>query len=406
MSNWPRTLEPNNALKPHIAPICAPNHWNTWNSFTMPSWQLHVPRKTSPTSNYDYGSPRLNVPHNVKNNVVETAVRSPIYVPDSPSPHHSIITISSSSDEDHDDLGLSCGLLKTSRTKIEVPSPENEIAATLGLSNNAMQTASPAFAEHVSSNMPHFGHQLHVKTSPQRALVSHSITSLIQPKSSPGNHRICCRQPQGAIGEIPANLCYLHVPVTVARMDTGTPENAALASPNVNGAINHLYPFRRQGINGFVPQLPSSQTAFTPVCAVVTTAASSPSRLQLLHPCFISPASNSYAQSSLVYPHLQPAVQHSAAPDPCGQGNYLMTPTMGGISQPHSCNSLITDNGMMRLGRQGQLHTSPYSTSQVSPQRRMHHIGYAGSILNPAGYQTVEPSNAYLAYTCYGAHRP
>ncbi len=393
-------MDSSNSLKPHVGPICAPNHWSMWSTFTIPPWQLHIPRKTSPGSNFEELSPRLNLNTDSKNQFTETATRSPIYVADSPSPQHSVITISSSSDEaDPDDMGLGCSLLTTSQTKIEAPSPVT--VTGVGLHGNVMQTPSPVYANHLSTTMPQFGHA-HIKTSPQRALVSHSITSLIQPKSSPGSHRLCCRQPQGTIGEVPANFCYLHVPVTVARMDSGTPDNATLGSPSLNPAVNHLYPFRRQG---FVPQLPSSQTAFSPVCAVVTTAASSPSRLQLLHPCFLSPASNSYAPSSIVYPHMQPTVQQQSAPEPCGQASYVMTPAMGGVSQPHSCNSLA-DSNLMRL-RHGQLHSSSYSSSaQLSPQRRMHHLGYTSSVLSHHGYQQPDPSNAYLAYTYYGAHRP
>eukprot|EP00794_Sanderia_malayensis_P018113 gene18113-19922_t len=418
LSNWPRTMEPSSAaLKPHIAPICAPaplNHWNgAWNTFTMPaSWQLHVPHKTSPASNCDFASPRHNaVAHVAKHFKTETATRSPIYVPDSPSPRNSIITISSSSDEDHDDMGLGGNLLTTatSRTKIEPTSPGADAVLSL-LHGNTMHTPSPTLASYAST-VPHYRHQLHVKSSPQqhqqqqqqRAFVSHSITSLIQPKNSPNNQRLCCRQPQGAaIADAPANLCYLHVPVTVARMDSDTPENGSLASPNINGgALNPLFPLRRQAISGLVPRLPSSHTAFSPVCAVVTTAASSPSRLQLFHPCFISPATNTYPQNSLVYPHMQPtAVDHSttiATADPCSQGSYLVAPAM-------TSSSVITDNGNGGNGllRLSQLHNSPYAqTSQISPQRRAPHVaGY------PTGYQTMEPSNAYLAYTCYGAHRP
>ena len=395
------------ALESHpVGPICAPNHWSMWNTFTtLPPWQLHVPHtKASPLPNFECTTPRFDL-NDSKQRLTEIVDQSPIYVLDSPSPQHSVITISSSSDEgDHDDQGLGCSLLVTSQTKIEAPSPETEAATVMY--STAMQTPSPVYPNLVPCSIPHYGHQSHVKTSPQRSLVPHSITSLIQPKTSPGNHMLCCRQPQTTIGEVPANLCYLHVPVTVARMDSSTPDNASLGSPCHNGQLNHLYPFRRQGISGFVPQLPSSQTAFSPVCAVVTSApVSSPSRLQLLHPCFLSPASNSYAQNSVIYPHMQATAQLSTSHDPCSQGGYLMTPTIGGMSQPHSCNSMVTDNGLIRMTRHNQMQPSPYSAAQLSPQQRIHHLGYPGSMMNHTGYQPMEQSSAYLAYTYYGGQQ-
>ncbi|XP_065070610.1 homeodomain-interacting protein kinase 3-like [Rhopilema esculentum] len=404
---WGRPGDAGNPVKPHLGPICAPSHWSMWNTFTVPPWQLHVPRtKASTCTSNGALSPKHHLGHLAKVEVGEALGRSPIYVQDSPSPQRSVITISSSSDEgERDEQHVNCGLLAKSRTKVEIPSPDAVDTCELQQSTS-MQSPSPVYPSVVSVSMPHFTHnqqqQHHLRTSPQRSLVQHSISSLMQPKSSPGNHRVCCQQTQGALGDISSNLCYLHVPVTVARMDQDTPDNTALSSPNHN--TNHLYPFRRQGITGLIPQLPSSQTAFSPVCAVMTSTASSPSRVQLIHPCFLSPGSSTYAQSSVVYPHMQATVPNGAANDQFSQNGYLMTPTVNGLSQAHSCNSIV-DNSAARLARHGQLHSSPYSAAQLSPQRRVHHIGYAGSVLSHPSYQPVEPSSAYLAYTYYGPHR-
>ena len=332
--------------------------------------------------------------------MIQTVERSPIYVQDSPSPHRSVITISSSSDEgERDEQAANYSLIAASRTKVEAPSPVE--ANTSSMQSTAIHTPSPVYPSATSVGMQHYAQQHHQHASPQKPLMHHSITSLMQPKSSPGNHRLCCQQPQNAIGEVPANLCYLHVPVTVARMDQGTPD-AALNSPNHVGQANHVYPFRRQGVSGLIPQLPSSQTAFSPVCAVVTTATTSPSRVQLLHPCFLSPGSNAYPQNSVIYPHMQPALQSTQTNEACAQNGFLMTPTINGLAQTHTCNS---DSGIVRLGRHGQIHSSPYSAAPLSPQRRVHHLGYPGSVLSHTTYQPVDPSSAYLAYTYYGPHR-
>ena len=408
---WGRPSDNSNPIKPHVGPICAPSHWSMWNTFTVPPWQLHMPKhtKTSPCSNNEsYASKHKLVP-DMKPLFGEVVGKSPIYVQDSPSPQPSIITISSSSDEgEREDQSLHCGVLAASKTKVEVPSPNN--IDNNGIQGSLNQSPSPVYPSVVPVNMPHSVNMSHynpqVGTSPQRSLMPHSITSLMQPKTSPGHHRPCCQQPQAAVGELPTNLCYLHVPVTVARVERSTPDGVNLGSPNHGATVNHLYPFRRQGMGGLISQLPSSQTAFSPVCAVVSTAAaSSPSRVQLLRPCFLSAPSNTYQQNSVLYPHMQHTVQHTTAGDPCAPGGYLMTPAMNGISQAHTCNSVVTDNGITRLGRHAQLHSSPYSTAQLSPQRRVHHISYAGSVLNHPVYQPVEPSSAYLAYTYYGAHR-
>lgn len=379
-----------------------------WNTFTVPPWQLHVPRaQVSPCNNNDMNSPKPFLAPKVEmsSQIVD---RSPIYVQDSPSPHRSVITISSSSDEgEREEQAANCSLVAASCTKIEVPSPVETNASNMH--TTALQTPSPVYPSALSTGIQHFSHLQHGQqqqqqqqhASPQRSLMQHSITSLIQPKSSPGSHRLCCQQPQNAVGEVSANLCYLHVPVTVARMEQGTPDTT-LNSPSHGGQGNHMYPFRRQGVSGLIPQLPSSQTAFSPVCAVVTTATTSPSRVQLLHPCFLSPGSNAYPQSSVIYPHMQPSIQNTQTNDACAQNGYLMTPTISGLAPTHTCSS---DSGIMRLGRHGQIHSSPYSTASLSPQRRVHHLGFPGSVLSHTSYQPVDPSSAYLAYTYYGPHR-
>lgn len=404
---WGRPSDANNTLKPHLGPICAPSHWSMWNTFTVPPWQLHVPRgQMSPCPNNAISSPKqLLAPKIEMNQVID---RSPIYVQDSPSPHRSVITISSSSDEGEkeDQAVAHCSLLAASRTKIEIPSPID--ASGTSMQTSGIHSPSPVYPNALSAGMANFAQHLpsqqqHLQQhgSPQKTLMQHSVTSLIQPKTSPGNHRICCQQSQNAVGEVPANLCYLHVPVTVARMEQGTPD-AALNSPTQGPQANHMYPFRRQGVSGLIPQLPSSQTAFSPVCAVVSTATTSPSRVQLLHPCFLSPGSNAYAHNPLIYPHLQAGIQTTQANEACAQTGYLMTPTISGLAQTHTCSS---DNGIMRVGRHGQVHSSPYSSASLSPQRRVHHLGYPGSVLSHTSYQPVDPPSAYLAYTYYGPHR-
>ena len=365
-----------------------------WNTFTVPPWQLHVPRsQISPCANNEVKSakallaPKVEMPQSVE--------RSPIYVADTPSPHRSVITISSSSDEgERDEQAGNYSLIPASRTKVEAPSPIEANTSSL----QTVATPSPVYPTDVSSSLQHYTQQQDQYGSPQKSLMQHSISSLMQ-KSSPGNHRHCCQQSQTAVGDVPTNLCYLHVPVAVARMEQGTPD-PSLNSPSHVAQTSSIYPFRRQGVSGLVPQLPSSQTAFSPVCAVVTTATTSPSRVQLLHPCFLSPGSSTYPQNSVIYPHIQQTVQNSQANET--QNGFLMTPTINGLTQTHTCPS---DSGIMRLGRHGQIHTSPYSTAPLSPQRRVHHLGYPGSVLGHASYQPVDPSSAYLAYTYYGPHR-
>jgi len=400
---WGRPTETSNSLKPHLGPVCAPSHWSMWNTFTVPPWQLHVPRtQVSPCPNTEMKSPKtlltskVEPPQQQQQQQQQQIERSPIYVGDSPSPLRSVITISSSSDEgERDDQVSNYGLMAASRTKVEAPSPPEVSASNQG---NAA-TPSPVYPTDVASTLHHYTQQHH-HGSPRKSLMQHSITSLMQ-KSSPGTHRRCCPPSQNAIGDPSASLCYLHVPVTVARMDQGTPD-VSQSSPGHTGHTSSIYPFRRQGVSGFVPQLPSSQTAFSPVCAVVTTATTSPSCVQLLHPCFLSPGSNAYPQNSVIYPHLQPSLQSSQTNEACTQNGFLMTPTIGGLTQTHTCPS---DSGILRLGRHGQIHSSPYSTAPISPQRRVHHLGYPGSVLSHASYQPVEPSSAYLAYTYYGPHR-
>ena len=392
---WGRPADTSNALKQHLGPVCAPSHWSMWNTFTVPPWQLHVPRtQLSPYATNDMKSPKTLLAPKVE--MSQSVERSPIYVADTPSPHQSVITISSSSDEgEREEQPSNYSLIPASRTKVEALSP-------LDPSTTNLPTAappSPVYPTGVSSSMHHYSQQQQ-HGSPQKPLMQHSITSLIQ-KSSPGNHRLCCQQSQTAVGDVPANLCYLHVPVTVARMEQGTPD-ASLNSPGHAGQTASVYPFRRQGVSGLIPQLPSSQTAFSPVCAVVTTATTSPSRVQLLHPCFLSPGSSAYPQNSVIYPHLQPGMQSTQSTDVCAQNGFLMTPTISGLTQTHTCPS---ESGIMRLGRHGQIHSSPYSTAPLSPQRRVHHLGYPGSVLSHTSYQPVDPSSAYLAYTYYGPHR-
>ena len=413
---WIRAVDSFSSVKNQYGPVGPPPHWNIWNTLPIPPWQLHIPNSTSSPSRIEPNRSPLSSLHAARPQYqTDTRIHSPIYI-DSPSPQRSIITISSSSSNDIDDPDESEMRTINFRTKVEAMSPEN--VETKVFQNPlplkpGVQTPSPVYP----NMMPVGGQKSATSTtsqnrlanSPQRSVLSHSITSIIQPKTSPHPPKPCCRQGHTGnnVNEIPSNLCYLHVPMGVAQIDNNSPENnnGFHGSPDQLSHFGHLHSIRRQGPAAFGPQLPSTQTAFSPVRTVVTTSAT-PGRLQFLHPCFLSPAS-SYRQTSVIYPNLQLSGQPSVSGQSvCPHAGYLVTPSaVSGVPHSHPCGSLTVDTNLPGMRPSGQLRPSPYEGAQLSPQRHVQPVGFPGTVIHHAGYTPVDNSNGYLAYAYYGAQR-
>ena len=416
---WMRAVE---TLPKHIAATSVAAPWNMWNPVPFPSWQFNLtsssrsPAHQNCMSFNNTSSPLTHLP---QHRTQHRTKKSPIFIHDSPSSPQSIITISSSSDEDEDPFehcDMNTSHMNTSAMNTSIMNVSNTEHVSC-----KVEKKPPTINQYAYSSLAETPSPLRMDNSHSSGarcgVIQHSAVSLIHPKRSSSTQQDQCSHL--AVGG-PVNLCYMPTNVTISK------EERIICKQEPSPYQTPI--FHTDSSHDFMRPLPlvSTQPAFSAAaCAVVTTAAltSASGPVQILPPCFISPI-ESFRQTQLIYPQVTPnrTSPTTQAPHPahlavanrshdiCPYSNFVIPPAATAVHMSnvgHSCGHCHVEP--MQAIAPGIASGSPFTSVQLSPHR-LHvsphrlHVPYRGASIHRPAFPTSalhssDPHSGLMSYT-------